>query len=98
MAGQASALNKDDSVLIAFEVANYIRAIWKCSQHCCNEITSVYGYTVRCRYDRNDANIKLTGESKWEGSSNNLLFKARDPLIRHFSMCVHTESYFPMGR
>jgi len=38
------------------------------------------------------------GESKWEGSSNNLSFKARDPLIRHFSMCVHTKSYFPKGR
>lgn len=98
MAIQASALNKDDSILIAFEVANYIRGIWKFFQHCWNGITSVYGHAVRCRYDRNYAIIKLTGESKWEGCLNNLSFKATDPLIRRSSVCVHTESYFPIGR
>lgn len=95
---QESALNKDDSFLIAFEAANYIRGCWKFTQRCWNGITSVCGYAIRCRYDRNRADVMLTAESQREGDLNNLSFKARDPLIAHFFMHFKSESYFPMGR
>lgn len=62
---QESALNKDDSFLIAFEVANYTRGCWKFTQRCWNDITSVCGYA---RYDGNYACKKLTAESQREAT------------------------------